>query len=455
MSHQLSIAVLSGVSGGDVFHFELDPGQTVRIGRDPAADVLLADASVSRRHAEIRCDERGFAIMDCGSSHGTLHMGFQLKAGPEGARPLSPHDEFRIGETTFRVDFDPASFRSPAQPAKAQSKPAAKTRTGRLPMLLGLFVVGLVVLGFLLMSGGGPSKPKQSEAVLNFPQYRVIGNLVAGKKATQSDRSHPKQAAFLLPAADVLVEFEFLGEGAIDVLVGDVEIDEIAPNRGSWERRVLIVRDPFIGAERQLIFRNSTAGRLPRWAIRNVRVLPLARSVEGDMRRVLDGLVALGSAYDKSSRGLFLLVRGLQNALVDALNAAALDGIGYAVPLDSTIPSVAQMEQSLEGLKTAAGDSAAVVLPESFVRELAQLASVFDAELWRRANSRLNSARNAARVKNYIVAHDELIEAKEMFGDEADYRWVQADKLFRTNSIVPPKVRARPEKFRKALLKGR
>src|SRR4051812_45029834 len=57
-----------------------------RIGRgDPVSgyspDVdLRSDEAVSRRHAEIRSDRRGYHVVDCGSTNGTLVNGEVLDA---------------------------------------------------------------------------------------------------------------------------------------------------------------------------------------------------------------------------------------------------------------------------------------------------------------------------------------------------------------------------------------
>jgi len=60
----------------------------VVIGRMSAADVVLADANVSRRHAEIRREGSNWVIEDLGSTNGTLVDG-----------KLSKQHELRGGET--------------------------------------------------------------------------------------------------------------------------------------------------------------------------------------------------------------------------------------------------------------------------------------------------------------------------------------------------------------------
>lgn len=106
MAIDIHITVLTGVSAGDVFHFPLEVGSSVIIGRATECDLVLQDPLVSRRHIEIQYLEEGFFISDLGSTHGTFHMGFHVQPGSEGKRLLAKDDEFKIGELLFRVSLD-------------------------------------------------------------------------------------------------------------------------------------------------------------------------------------------------------------------------------------------------------------------------------------------------------------------------------------------------------------
>ena len=107
MERGLEIVVLSGVSAGDVFRFQLSKGDSVKIGRADENDMVLADPRVSRLHAGIQMEESGdFRIYDLGSAGGTVHMGFKLASGYDGARTLSSGDEFKVGDSLFRAQFE-------------------------------------------------------------------------------------------------------------------------------------------------------------------------------------------------------------------------------------------------------------------------------------------------------------------------------------------------------------
>ena len=77
--------------------FPLDQPVTT-VGRHIDSDVYLDDATVSRRHAEFRCNEGEFHLTDIGSLNGTY-----LNRSPVDRAPLADGDEIRIGK--FRLAF--------------------------------------------------------------------------------------------------------------------------------------------------------------------------------------------------------------------------------------------------------------------------------------------------------------------------------------------------------------
>lgn len=73
--------------------------QAVVIGRLSTCDIPLGDPQVSRRHAEVRRDDEGFAVFDLGSTNGTL-----VNGSPVRERRLADGDELRIGSATIRFE---------------------------------------------------------------------------------------------------------------------------------------------------------------------------------------------------------------------------------------------------------------------------------------------------------------------------------------------------------------
>src|ERR1700733_9435835 len=64
----VELVISGGPCAGE--RFELGDG-TYRLGRDPDADIVVADPSISRHHLDLRVGESGVSAADAGSSNGT------------------------------------------------------------------------------------------------------------------------------------------------------------------------------------------------------------------------------------------------------------------------------------------------------------------------------------------------------------------------------------------------
>jgi len=69
------------------------------IGRSRECDLVLDDPNVSRRHAELRREDEGWAVRDLGSTNGIKLNGHRSRGGR-----LSPGDEITLGLS--RLTFD-------------------------------------------------------------------------------------------------------------------------------------------------------------------------------------------------------------------------------------------------------------------------------------------------------------------------------------------------------------
>lgn len=73
----------------------------LRAGRLENLEIVLADASVSRRHAEIRATDTGWELRDLGSTNGTFLNGKRLGAGEQ---PLQVNDRIHFGKVNVTVE---------------------------------------------------------------------------------------------------------------------------------------------------------------------------------------------------------------------------------------------------------------------------------------------------------------------------------------------------------------
>jgi len=73
-------------------------GGRLTLGRSPACELVLADDTVSRRHAALRLQDGRWLIRDLGSSNGTWVNGRRVFDAE-----VRPGDEIRLGSAAFRL----------------------------------------------------------------------------------------------------------------------------------------------------------------------------------------------------------------------------------------------------------------------------------------------------------------------------------------------------------------
>lgn len=469
---KVDITVLSGVSSGDVFRFALGNGRTsISIGRAPDNDVVLAETTVSRKHATIEIKSNGLFLSDLGSSYGTDHMGFRLKPGPEGLRALRDGDEFKIGESIFRIGFPEMAFESVQEkkdkdPKDTSELPArAKKPIIAKRLFVPIIVVVAGILGYLLFAPKGPKglPPQRSHVPLDLPQERVIGYYKGGQEKDQSDTSHLDKAQFNLTASHLLIEFDYWSNAEVKLSVDQSVIDGLEPTGGVWVNYALIIRDPRMGLDRKLIFDNveypapagskkKNAGKHKQWAVRNLRMFPFSDTQLQDFVFHLRASVSVSDAVDKTPTGLHILLRSLQMTILASIKELGKDAALIPINSEWIYPEPFEVKQQLEGIlkeREVGIYEPTLEIKERHHKVLVFLTGKLDGELWKRVRSRINRADISSAAKNYIEAHDQLIATKGMFPDETDFRWVMADRMFFDKKVVPKKVRERPDKYRK------
>lgn len=82
------------------------PQGTFTMGRDPACDLMVTDDSVSKHHATVTWDPRGYWVQDDGSRNGTFVNAVRLS----GERKLMDGDTIGLGEAQLLFATSPTLF---------------------------------------------------------------------------------------------------------------------------------------------------------------------------------------------------------------------------------------------------------------------------------------------------------------------------------------------------------
>jgi hypothetical protein len=93
---------------------ELKPGLN-RIGRNPANDIQIPDASVSSAHCEMHVSELGIAFRDLGSTNGSFIDGRRVTK-----EILTAGKTLRLGAVDFEVDMPMATVAIPDLPKEEE-----------------------------------------------------------------------------------------------------------------------------------------------------------------------------------------------------------------------------------------------------------------------------------------------------------------------------------------------
>jgi Inner membrane component of T3SS, cytoplasmic domain len=93
--------VLSVISGPDQGAIHKLSKPRVVVGRE-GADIALADPEISRHHCVVEVRDAHVNLRDLDSTNGTFFEGERVRAAM-----LKNGAEFRIGETTLRLTFEP------------------------------------------------------------------------------------------------------------------------------------------------------------------------------------------------------------------------------------------------------------------------------------------------------------------------------------------------------------
>ncbi|MDQ3696524.1 MAG: FHA domain-containing protein [Gemmatimonadota bacterium] len=100
---------LTGTHGGH--SFELREGTTLVVGRALGTDIPIVDPTVSRRHADVRCEGDEVVVRDLGSVNGTYVNGDRVTSAT-----VRPGDVITFGALSFRLTAEAISARNDPTP---------------------------------------------------------------------------------------------------------------------------------------------------------------------------------------------------------------------------------------------------------------------------------------------------------------------------------------------------
>jgi DNA-binding CsgD family transcriptional regulator len=107
--------------------FRLDEGEYV-LGRTKKAQIVIADAAISRRHARFVCTRNGLTIEDLNSSNGT----FVNELPITGQQQLQVGDRVRLGMVTCLISRSPLLIHAVAEDESTYQVPLPPSDTTQI-----------------------------------------------------------------------------------------------------------------------------------------------------------------------------------------------------------------------------------------------------------------------------------------------------------------------------------
>jgi adenylate cyclase len=327
--------------GGQNRLFPLTGGR-VRIGRGSDNDIVLADVSVSRNHAEIRRGPDGWHIHDLQSTNGVEVNRVAVRSAP-----LRPGDHITIG--AFELDVESLQPAQPVQAAPLASPAGATPAAGdRSPAGSG---------GDAVPAAAASEIPGLANATIVRPLADLTAELEqqaaapaavspAGEVRDRGDAAH-RMLGFLTRLARVLL----LADAVDDVLV-----------------RVLEILFEALPVDRGFILMSEGAGDLvceaarikDRVELRPKAEVPVSRTMLSAVMRERVALLTLDALSDQRlSGGESIRLHQIRSAMCTPLWSG--DRIIGVVQVDSPVQVGAFGEREVDFLATVANYAAVAV----------------------------------------------------------------------------------------------
>ena len=104
----LAPATLVVVAMGQEMRLQVEPGRSFVVGRDPAADIVLADTAVSARHALIKRQGSGWLVSSLDDSNLACLLDATGRARPIESELGLRSGELLVGECRLRLYSPPS-----------------------------------------------------------------------------------------------------------------------------------------------------------------------------------------------------------------------------------------------------------------------------------------------------------------------------------------------------------
>jgi len=165
--------------------FLLNDGETT-VGRVPGNDVILDDASVSRRHAKVVKTEGTFTLFDLRSSNGTRVNGAKVT-----------RTELKDGDAILFGDIPVVFTTSPGDTSLVEGRRRAGGRRVRIAILTGLLVIvttGVIIR--LMIKEDPPPPPPSPTDILEQRRLQIRADLDRGTEALRQGDFLTAESAF-------------------------------------------------------------------------------------------------------------------------------------------------------------------------------------------------------------------------------------------------------------------
>ncbi len=178
--------------------FQVTPAG-LRLGRDPANEVVIEDVGVSRQHARVILHNGAVWVQDAGSRNGV----FVNQQRVPDHRQVKPGDRLLVGSSTFEVQVasQPAAA-SGVAPAAMPPGGESERRFKAWPFVVAVLVVGLGILAIAL--SGGRSGTHGAAPAPGAPAYSLSSAIGEADGGTNAPAQAPsvQQALAMAAGAD-------------------------------------------------------------------------------------------------------------------------------------------------------------------------------------------------------------------------------------------------------------